>query len=163
MFSKDCDKVFKKLNSLNISYEVVSHPPALEMEEADKYIEGKAGVRTKTLFVCDKKKQNFYLIAMDENKRLDLKALGEKINQKNLKLVSEERMENKIGLTKGMVSVFGVINNEEKDIIVILDKEMENEIVTFYANDCTKTIFIKFQDVVRALEHIGNEAIVASL
>ena len=159
----DSKNVFKKLNELNIYYEIVSHPPALEMELADKYIEGKEGVRTKTLFICDKKKRNYYLVAMDEGKRLDMKVLEEKIGQKNLKLVSKERMKEKIGLTKGMVSVFGIINNHEKDIIVILDKEMEKEIVTFYANDCTKTIFIKFSDVVRAIKALKNQVLIIKL
>ena len=49
-------KVEQKLNELNISFEIVEHEPALTTEQADSFIEGIEGVRTKTLFFTNKKK-----------------------------------------------------------------------------------------------------------
>ena len=49
------DLVTNKLKELDIVYEVVDHPPAFTTEEADRYIEGKEGVRTKTMFLTNKK------------------------------------------------------------------------------------------------------------
>ncbi len=49
-------KVEQKLNELNISFEIVEHEPALTTEQADSFIEGIEGVRTKTLFLTNKKK-----------------------------------------------------------------------------------------------------------
>jgi len=42
--------VYEALKKMGISYDLVEHPPALTTEEADSYIVGKEGVRTKTLF-----------------------------------------------------------------------------------------------------------------
>ena len=49
-------KVEQKLNELNIPFEIVEHEPALTTEQADSFIEGIEGVRTKTLFLTNKKK-----------------------------------------------------------------------------------------------------------
>ena len=49
-------KVEQKLNELNISFEIVEHEPALTTEQADSFIEGIEGVRTKTLFLTNKNK-----------------------------------------------------------------------------------------------------------
>ena len=45
------DKVKEYLNSMGIQFKIVEHEPAYTTEEADKYIEGHDGVRTKTMFL----------------------------------------------------------------------------------------------------------------
>lgn len=67
-----CRAVYEKLNELHIPYEVVEHPAVYTTDEADAYIEGREGVRTKSLFLTNKKKTAFYLLVMDEAKRLDI-------------------------------------------------------------------------------------------
>ena len=47
------EEVLKKLSELAIPYETIFHPPAFTTEEANQYIEGKAGVRTKSLFLTN--------------------------------------------------------------------------------------------------------------
>ena len=49
-------KVEQKLNELNIPFEIVEHEPALTTEQADSFIEGIEGVRTKAMFLTNKKK-----------------------------------------------------------------------------------------------------------
>ena len=53
------EKVYKYLDDLGITYEVVNHPIATTTELADKYIQGYEGVRTKTMFLYNKNKTNF--------------------------------------------------------------------------------------------------------
>ena len=69
-----CSMVYAKLDELNIPYDVVEHPAVYTTDEADVYIEGREGVRTKSLFLTNKKKTAFYLLVMDEAKRLDMDA-----------------------------------------------------------------------------------------
>ncbi len=56
------EEVLKKLSELAIPYETIFHPPAFTTEEANQYIEGKAGVRTKSLFLTNRKKNGLLLI-----------------------------------------------------------------------------------------------------
>ena len=53
-------QVANKLQELGITFDVVEHPPAFTTEQADSYIEGMEGVRTKTMFLTNKKKTQYY-------------------------------------------------------------------------------------------------------
>lgn len=157
------NEIFELLDSKNIIYNVVEHPPALEMELADKYIEGHKGVRTKTLFLCDKKSKNFFLLLLDENKKIDIKALGSKFQLKGLKFCSEEKIKHKLDLIPGMVSPFGLLNNKEKDVKFIIDQDIYNETITVYPNDCERTVFMLGKNLVEVLKDIGSQVEVEKL
>lgn len=150
------EQVFKELEKMGIEYEVVNHPPAFTTQEADAYIEGKEGVRSKTMFMSDKKKRNFYLLILDDSKRLDIKKIGEQINEKSLRLGNEENLKSKMNLQFGAVSPFGLLNNKEKDIKVYVDKEILNEkIITFHPNENDVTIFIKINDMFKFFDNLN--------
>ena len=152
------DKVKEYLNTLGIQFKIVEHKPAYTTEEADKYIEGYDGVRTKTMFICNKKKTNYYMIIMDDSKRLDMNKFKEIVSEKQLKMASEEALKEKLGIEPGMVSPFGLLNNDEKDVKICMDKEIiTEEILTFHPNDNTKTLFITTKDLFKYLENIGYE------
>lgn len=152
------DKVKEYLNTLGIQFKIVEHEPAYTTEEADKYIEGHDGVRTKTMFICNKKKTNYYMIIMDDSKRLDMNKFKEIVSEKQMKMASEEALNQKLGIKPGMVSPFGLLNNDEKDVKIYMDKEIiTEEIMTFHPNDNTKTLFITTKDLFKYFENIGYE------
>ena len=152
------EAVYQALQDMGIAYEVVDHPPALTTEEADRYIEGKEGVRTKTLFLTNKKGSAYYLLIMDDAKRMDIKKLSELLDEKRVSFASADRLMAKMQLPPGVVSLFGLINNTDKDIRIYLDKEMLSEkIVTFHANDNSKTVFITTDDMYRFISNLGYE------
>ena len=64
---------------------------------------------------------------MDDSKRLDMNTFKEIISEKQIKMVSEEALKQKLGTEAGMVSSFGLLNNEEKDIRVYFDKDIVSE------------------------------------
>lgn len=149
------EEVYKYLDNLNISYRVVNHPKAYSTEDADKYIEGYEGVRTKTMFLYNKNKTNFYLIVMDENKRIDFKKLEEVLQEKKLKFSSDEVLFDKLKLEKGVVSIFGLLNNKD-NIVVLFDEDIINELpLTFHPNENDATIFINSEDVIKFLNTLN--------
>ena len=144
--------VYDFLDSINIKYEIVNHPAAWTCEDADKYIEGYEGVRSKTMFMAGKKDRNFYLIILNENKRLDIKTLSEIIGDR-LHFGKEEDLKEKMNLVPGVVSLFGLLNNKEHDVKVCIDKELLNErIITFHPNDNTATLFMSIDDMFKFLD-----------
>ena len=150
--------VYKTLDNMDIPYEVVEHPPALTTEEADSYIVGKEGIRTKTLFLTNKKKTTYYLVIMDAAKRLNLEHLAAILNEKRISFGSAEKLMEKMALSPGFVSIFGLLNNADHDINVFFDQEMLSErLITFHPNDNTKTLFISTEDMYRFLTKIGYE------
>lgn len=150
-------EVFDFLDKINIKYEIVNHPAALTTEEADKYVEGKEGVLSKTMFMSGKKDRNFYLFVMDDSKRMDLKKINEIVDDK-LHFGKEEYLIEKMNLMPGTVSIFGLLNNKEHDIKVYIDKDILNEKrITFHPNVNTSTIFISIDDMFKFLNEIGYD------
>lgn len=148
--------VYDELEKMGIGYEVVNHPPAETTLDADKFIEGKDGVRSKTMFISNKKKTRFYLVILDDEKRLDIKNLGEILGESRLRLGSAENLKEKMNLEFGVVSLFGLLNNSEKDIKVYIDKELlDEEIITFHPNENDATVFISMDDMFKFLDNLG--------
>lgn len=93
---------------------------------------------------------------MDDSKKLDMKEMKKKLNDNKLTLASSELLKQKLGLIPGMISLFGILNNKEKDLRIIIDKEvMDQNIITFLANTSTATIFIKTSDMLRFIESMS--------
>ncbi|WP_028125738.1 prolyl-tRNA synthetase associated domain-containing protein [Eremococcus coleocola] len=152
------DKVIDKLKELGIQYQLVEHEPALTTEQADSFIEGIEGVRTKTMFLTNKKKKNFYLLIMDDSKRLDMNRFAEIVEEKKMKMASEDSLFEKMALPAGVVSPFGLLNNEDHDIQVFFDKEIVDEKrMSFHPNTNEKTIFVATPDLFKFIEAIGYQ------
>ena len=136
----------------------MSHPAAETTEEADAYIEGIEGVRTKTMFMTNKKKTSFYLLVMDDAKRLDFHEFQDLTGAKRVKMASSEALKEKLGLEPGIVSVFGLINNQERDVKVYFDKAILSEArMSFHPNENTHTIFVASNDVLAFVKAQGYE------
>ena len=149
-------EVLNYLDELKIAYEVVTHPAATTTELADKYIEGVDGVRSKTLFLRDKKKKNFYLVILDDKKSVDMAKLASLTGEKRLQFASADSLEEKMGLEPGVVSIFGLLNNKDHDIKIYIDKEIINEErISFHPNVNTKTIFINMNDMFKFFDSLN--------
>jgi len=150
--------VLSTLDRMGISYSIVEHPPAVTNEDADRFIEGREGVRTKTLFLCNRKNTSFYLLIMDQEKRLDIKKLEELVSEKKIHFCNSEQLMEKMGLEPGVVSLFGLLNNNEKDINVLVDREVLDErLITFHPNENTSTVFISTEDMLKFIDAVGYE------
>lgn len=157
-------KVVDQLNELGIPFQIVEHEPVLTTEQADRFIEGIEGVRTKTMFLTNKKKRNFYLVIMDDAKRLDMDVFKEIVEEKQIKMASAETLNDKMMLPPGVVSPFGLLNNKDKDIQVYFDQEIvSEERMSFHPNTNEKTIFVNTEDLFTFLKAIGYEAHVINL
>lgn len=149
-------QVANKLQELGIAFDVVEHPPAFTTEQADSYIEGMEGVRTKSMFLTNRKKTQYYLLIMDDKKRLDMDDFKVQVGADRIRMASLESLAEKMNLPAGTVSPFGLLNNEEKDIQVYFDKEIINEErMTFHPNTNEKTIFISTQGLFKFLQDLG--------
>ena len=152
------EKVVEVLNGLDIPFDIVEHEPA------DSFIEGIEGVRTKTMFLTNKKKTAYYLVIMDDQKRLDMDLLKELIGANRIRMASSESLFEKMSLPAGAVSPFGLLNNADKDIQVYFDKEiMSEKRMCFHPNTNEKTLFLDTKDILKFLEAIGYEAHIIEL
>ena len=150
-------KVFEFLKKLNIEYKIVYHEAIFTAIDGDKFIEGLEGVKSKTLFLANKKNDKFYLFVLDDSKKLDIKKINLLLGEK-LHFGSEESLNSKLGLSYGSVSLFGLLNNTQRDVKVFVDREILNErIITFHPNINTATIFIAVKDMLKILDYLGYD------
>ncbi|MGV3175800.1 prolyl-tRNA synthetase associated domain-containing protein [Aerococcus suis] len=152
------EHLYEQLEELNIPYKIVKHQPVFTTEEADKQIEGHEGVRTKSLFLQNKKKKRFFIVIMDDSKSLDINFFKDYVDESRIKLASPETIEKLIGLTPGIVSVVGLTEAMNDKIEVFYDREMiKEDLLTFHPNTNDKTIFIKTTDIFKFVASMGYD------
>ena len=79
------------------------------------------------MFLTNKKKTQYYLLIMDDQKSLDMDDFKEQVGANRIRMASSDSLAEKMQLPAGTVSPFGLLNNEEKDIRVYFDKDIVSE------------------------------------
>ncbi len=150
-------KVLEVLDNLQIPYEIHHHPPVYTVEEAEEHWKSIKGTHCKNLFVRNKKGKRHYLVILESRKRADLRELNIQLGEDRLSFASPERLKRYLGLEPGAVSPFGLINDKDKVVQVVLDKDLkEAKWVSFHPNINNATVTITFKDFEKYLEWRGN-------
>ena len=151
-------KVFAALENMHIDYEVIEHPAVYTIEEMDQLnISHKESI-VKNLFVRDDKKRNYFLIVLQKEKHVDLKKIKEELNCRPLSFASEEDLGKYLGLNKGSVTPFGVLNDSTCKVTVVLDQDILSfEQIGVHPNENTATVLLKPQDLEAIIKKHGNE------
>lgn len=154
------EEVLDKLKQLDIQYELVEHGEVYTIEEMENLEPGtfKNAEICKNLFLRDQKGKIHYLVVLCSEKQVDMKQLQEKINSTRLSFASEERLEKYLKLKKGSVTPLAVINDPNKEVIVVLDEDLYNkELVSVHPNTNTASILMSFDDVLKVINDNGNK------
>lgn len=152
------NKLYELFEQLGISYTRYEHPPVYTVEEANQYWQDIEGAHAKNLFLRNNKGSMHYLVVLEESKTADLKDLSGKLVSGKLSFASERRLQEHLGLETGAVSPFGLINDQNRAVVVVLDKDLKKyEKVNFHPNVNTATITVAFKDFEKFLKHCGNE------
>ena len=149
------NEVIEILNKLNIKYDIIYHPAVYTSEEADFYVKDIKCSKAKNLFLAGKNDKNFYLFIIKDTERLDIKKVSNLI-QDRLHFASENNLKEKMNITPGMVSIFGLLNNKEHDIKTYIDKELlDEELIAFHPNDNAATMLINTNDIFKFLQELN--------
>ncbi|MEG0855473.1 MAG: prolyl-tRNA synthetase associated domain-containing protein [Terrisporobacter sp.] len=152
------DKVLKKLEDLNIKYEITEHPPVYTIEDMEDLHLNEKGHVAKNLFLKNSNGKNHFLVVLKGDRKADLKSIRAQINSSALSFASEDRLEKHLGLLKGAVTPLGIINNCDHSVQVIIDEDLSKEsIIGVHPNVNTSTIWITFEDLKKFIEEMGNE------
>ena len=158
------DKVYEVLRNLAIDYKVVTHPAVFTSAEAEQYRTLFEGARCKNLFLRNGKGDTHYLVIIDQAKDMHLRELALELGEKRLGFASPERLERYLGLTPGSVSVFGLISNIDKNVVVVIDEDLQKEEkINFHPNINTETLTILYSDLLKFLRWTGNRVIIQRL
>ena len=150
--------VYAALEGLGIPYQKHAHPAVFTVEQARQYWADMPGMHCKNLFLRNKKGNRHYLVILEHSKKADLKGLARILGEETLSFASEERLAKHLGLTAGAVSPYGLLNDGEKAVIVVLDSTLGGQgDIYFHPNVNTASIGVGFPDFERFLTWRGNE------
>ncbi len=142
--------VYETLDKMDIKYEAVEHPEVYTMEEMQMHGLHERGSILKNLFLRDAKGKRHFLVVVTQEKAVDLKKLETLLESTKLSFGSDERLAKHLGLKKGAVSPFGVLNDENDAVELAFDKDIVGcECVGVHPNDNTATIYLSFADLER--------------
>lgn len=152
MYTKK-EEVYKYLESLNIKYRKVEHKAVFTMEEMSKLnLEDESEV-VKNLFIRDDKKQNYYLILVKGDKRVNLKELRNNLGLRPLTFASEEDLEKYLCLKKGSVTILGILNDTEHKVKVLIDNDIKVfKEIGAHPNENTASIWLTLEDIEKILK-----------
>jgi Ala-tRNA(Pro) deacylase len=158
MIAENEQKLYDLFKEMEISFTRHEHPPVYTVDEAKQYWQGIEGAHAKNLFLRNNKGNQHYLIVLEESKTADLAGLSMKLAAGKLSFASERRLMDHLGLETGAVSPFGLINDQQKAVKVVLDRDLAKaELVNFHPNVNTATITLSYGDFEKFLNHCGNE------
>ncbi len=136
------DQLFVHLEGLGIRTRTVRHPPVFTVAEARMLRGDLPGAHIKNLFLRNKKGE-MWLVVVEEDRVIDLKALGDRLGAGRLSFGSPERLQTYLGVMPGAVTPFALINDRQGRVKVAIDKTvLERSLVNCHplANDMTTAI-----------------------
>lgn len=157
--------VYDYLKRKNIWYEIDEHKPIYNMKESSELDLLYPSDVAKNLFVRDDKKNNYYLITIKGDKRVDLKKFRKNNNTRPLTFASSDDLNNIMGLIPGSVTPMGLLNDKNLRVQFYLDSEflIGDHIIGVHANDNTADVWLKVEDLIEIIKEHGNEVFVVEI
>jgi 8-oxo-dGTP diphosphatase len=97
------EELWARLSELAIAHETHAHAPVFTVEEAKRHRPPGEGLHTKNLFVRDKK-ERMWLVTLEEDRPVDLRALARELGTSNLSFASPARLRRHLGVEPGSVT-----------------------------------------------------------
>ena len=146
-----------RLQELGIAFTRHEHPPVATVDEAAQHWAGIDATHCKNLFLRNQKGNRHYLVVLTAWKKADLKAVADQIGDGKLSFASPERLMTHLGLMPGSVSPFGLINDREHTVRVVLDRDFKSATrLAFHPNINTATVTVAAADFAKFLDACGN-------
>ena len=152
------------LDQLGLDHQTVNHAPVFTVAEAQALRGSMPGGHSKNLLLKDRKGRLFLVVA-DEDARIDLKTLHDKIGASGkVSFASADLLMAHWGVEPGSVTPFGAINDRDGVVTVVLDAAMmQHERLNFHPLINTMTTGISRGDLVRFLQSTGHEPLIVAV
>ncbi len=137
------ENCYDLLDSLGIEFTRVDHDEAMSMEDLNKADEILGCTIAKNLFLTNRQQTDFYLLIMPGSKPFKTKYLSAQLGCSRLSFASGEQLEALLGVKSGSASLLGLMNDRDKKVRLVFDRELLNEKL-FACHPCRNTSSIAF-------------------
>lgn len=154
------DALLAQLDDWGIEYKLHQHVPLRTVADA-KTVEaeisgGQAGAfHVKNLYLRDKKKRN-HLVTLEQDREIDLKALGANLGVGNLSFGSADRLMDHLGIRPGAVSPLAMVTGQKQGVTFYLDRAAQDADMIYMhplVND--RTVAMRPEALLTVLDRIG--------
>ena len=157
------DELFAMLDDLRIEHSTVTHPPFFTVEEGRPWHDKIPGLHCKNLFIKDRK-GGIWLVVMPADKRADLGRLEKQLGAPRFSFARSDLLAEVLELTPGSVTPFGLINDRQRRVTVILDQDMlDVEWVNFHPLHNAASTTLRAAGLLRFVQALGYTPIVVHL
>ncbi len=148
--------LFLRLDALGLQHSTVTHPPLFTVEDSRALRGTLPGGHAKNLFLKNKK-GGLWLLVVEENTSVQLKAFGKAVGAGNLSFASPEILMEKLGVRPGAVTPFALINAPSGSVSIYFDRALlQADPLNFHPLDNTMTTTIKKADLLTFLNALGH-------
>jgi Ala-tRNA(Pro) deacylase len=158
------EDLMRVLAGLGISVNTVEHPPLFTVEQSRALRGEIPGAHTKNLFLKDKRGALF-LVTTSEEAIIDLKHIHHRIGASGrVSFGNPTLLMDTLGVPPGAVTPFGVINDTEARVTVVLDSVLvTDQTINCHPLENTATTSIATTDLLAFLRAMGHEPRIVSL
>lgn len=151
-------RVYDLLDSLHIKYQRIDHEAANTMEACLEIDEALQATICKNLFLCNRQKTSFYLLLIRDDKVFKTKEISHQIGSARLSFAGAEDMQKYLDITPGSVSIFGLMNDKENKVRLLVDEDvLKGEYIGFHPCMNTSSLKLRTKDVfgpiLKAMHH----------
>ena len=150
--------VISLLGQLKIDAKTYQHDAAFTVEEQAVHVGHLPGLLTKNLFLRDKK-YGLFLVTTRSDRDVNMKTVGNllKLAGSNLRFGDEELLQQKLGVIRGAVSPFALLNDVAKEVTFCIDKALLDElIINIHPLRNDRTTSISPASLMDFLKHIDH-------
>ena len=131
------------LDKIGISYETVCHEAVYNMNQCQEVQNAIPDAPIcKNLFLCNRQQTQFYLLMLPGDKHFNTKFLSTELGCARLSFAEERQMTALLGIHPGSVSLLGLMNDTEKKVMLVVDKDLLNT-EHFGCHHCINTSTLK--------------------
>lgn len=157
------DALLARLQDMNIAYALHRHQPVFTVAESAAIEADIPGIHCRNLFLRDKKKNMFLVVAANET-RIDLKKLQGLLGCDRLSFGSAERLWEHLGVRPGSVCPFAIANDRQGLVDIILDAHMmAGTRVNYHPMENHLTVGLSPDDLLRFIHESGHAPRVVDL
>ena len=153
--------LYSRLEALGIDYTTHEHEAVFTVEESQKLCGSLPGAHVKNLFLRDKKKR-IWLATVQEDNAVDLKALKRRLGASgSLSFGSAELLMDTLGVIPGSVTPFGLLNDAERKVTMILDATLlAADVVNAHPLRNDRTTTVSADDLLAYIKAEGYEPLI---
>ena len=150
-------QLLDRLTELGIAHQTVEHEAVFTVEQAKEHRGVLPGHHIKNLFLRNKKEEMWLVVAL-EDRRIDLKQLGERLGAGRLSFGSPERLGKYLGVEPGSVTPFSVINDTGHAVRLVLDQGLQAPgAINGHPLTNTMTTAVSLDDLLRFFAATGHK------